>query len=249
MKQTLKEELKSAFQAPSPTGKELFLKQLCYPKITYQEFLLNQLFYIRKRIWIASVLILLLGWMTIFQLPVFQYWTTNGFKIYSISSLLPILSLMTITEVYRSFSYKMVELEESCRFSLLQIVMARLNILGAGNGVILILLLIFINQVSAYSLLQTFLYVIMPYLFACATCLWLLNRTRGLDGIYSCAFATFFFSIASILCERLFTVLYTDLYLNVWLALFAGCLVMIVFQIHKLVKQLEEKQWNLYLTE
>lgn len=249
MNQNLKKELKSAFEAPPPTGKEHFLKQLRYPKIAYWEFLLDQLRYIRKRIWIVSAFIILLGWMTAFRLPVFQYWTADGLKIWSVSAVLPFLAMMTITEVYRSSAYRMAELEGSCRFSLPQIVMARISILGGVSSIVLVLLLAFITRISAYSLLQTILYVMMPYLIVCAVCLWLLNRTHGSDGIYACAVAAGLVIVVSIFCESVSTVLYSDAYLNGWLALFAGCLVLIGFQVHQLVKQLEEKQWNLSLTE
>lgn len=249
MNRNLKKGLKSSFQAPPPTDRERFLKQLRYPKITYGEFLLAQLPYIRKRIWIASSLIVFLGWVIAFRLSVFQYWSGDGLKIWSISAILPFLAMMTITEVYRSSAYMMAELEASCRFSLPQIVMARICTLGAVNFIVLILLLIFINQTSAYSLLQTIPYTIMPYLFVCAVCLWLLNRIHGSDGIYACAAAAGFVSVASILCESLVTILYTDKYLNSWLTLFTICLVVIGFQMHKFVKKLEEKQWNWSLTE
>lgn len=244
----LKKELKTAFEAPSPKGKELFLKQLRYPKITYQEFLFDQLHYIRKRVWLASVLIVLLGWLTAFCLPIF-HWTANGIKIWSISAMLPFLALLTITEVYRSSACNMTELEGSCRFSLPQIVMARMSILGTVNSIVLVLLLIFINQASAYSLLQTILYVTVPYLVVCGACLWLLNRMHGSDGIYACAVAAGLVSVSSIPCEISSGILYSDTYINVWLTLFAVCFVFIGFQMHKLVKQLEEKQWNLSLTE
>lgn len=249
MKGKLKKELKSAFQAPPPTGKEQFLNQLRYPKISYREFLLAQLSYIRKRIWIAFTLIILLGLLTALRLPMLQYWRTDGLNIWGISAALPFLAMITITEVYRSSAYKMVELEGSCRFSLPQIVMARISILGVVSAVVLILLLIFISRISTYSLLQTILYVISPYLVVCAVCLWVLNRTHGSEGIYACAIAAGVVSVVSIICESAVTVLYSDAYLNGWLTLFAGCLALIGFQMHKLVKQLEEKQWNLSLSE
>ncbi|MTK10114.1 MAG: hypothetical protein F8N38_23955 [Hungatella sp.] len=249
MNRNLKKGLKSYFEAPPPTDRERFLKQLRYPKTTYREFLLAQLPYIRKRIWIASALIISLGWVIAFRLSVFQDWRGEGLRMWGISAILPFLAMMTITEVYRSSAFRMAELEASCRFSLLQIVMARISILGAVNFIVLILLLIFNNQISGYSLLQTILYTIMPYLFVCAACLWLLNRIHGSDGIYACAAAAGFVSVASILCESLVTVLYTDVYLNSWLTLFAICLVVIGFQMHKFFKKLEEKQWNLSLIE
>lgn len=249
MNEKLKKELKAAFRVPLPRGKEQFLQQLRYPKITYREFLLAQLSYIRKRIWMASALIILLGWMTAFHSPMSHYSITGGLNMWSVSAALPFLAMITITEIYRSSAYRMVELEASCRFSLPQIVIARISILGVISSVVLIMLLVFIHRVSTYSLLQTMLYMIIPYLVVCAACLFLLNRTRGSDGIYACAVAAGLVSVASILCKSVVTILYSDAYLNGWLTLFVGCLMLIGFQIHKLVKELEEKQWNLNLTE
>ena len=163
--------------------------------------------------------------------------------------MLPFLAMLTITEVYRSSNYRMSELEGSCRFGLPQIVMARMSILGAANSVVLILLLIFINQVAAYSLLQIIFYAMVPYLVVCTICLCLMNRMRGTESIYACAAAAGLVSVTSILFESSAEVLYSEAYLNGWLTLFVGCLVLVGFQMHKLFRQLEEKQWNLNLTE
>ncbi|WP_312648708.1 hypothetical protein [Aminipila sp.] len=249
MNKKLKKALKAAFEAPCPSDMERFLKQLRYPKINYQEFIFDQLHYIRKRIWVASALIVFLGWIIAFRLPAFQCWNPDGIKIWSISAALPFLAMISVTEIYRSAAYCMSELEGSCRFSLLQIVMARISILGVVNFVVLILILIFINQVSAYSLLQIVFYSIVPYLVVCSICLRLLNRTRSSEGIYACAVTAGIVSAISILCESTAKVLYSSTYLNIWLILFVSCSVLIGIQMRKLVKQMEEKQWNLNLIE
>jgi len=118
-----------------------------------------------------------------------QYQQTDEMKIWSISALLPFMAMLTITELCRSASCHMAELEGSCRFSLPQLSIARLSILGAVSFVVLLLLLVFLRQASAYSLLQTVFYIMVPYLAACAVCLWLLNRVRGANGIYACGAA------------------------------------------------------------
>ncbi len=249
MNKQFKKALQSAFEAPIPVNKAQFLKNLHYPQIIYRHFLLSQLRYIRKRVWVFSVLTVLLGWIITFQSPMFLYWKADEIKIWSISSILPFLSMMTVLEIYRSTAYHMAELEGSCRFSLPQIIMARMGILGVANSVVLISLLVFINQVSAYSLLQTISYIMVPYLIVCAICLWILNRTRGQSGIYGCAAAAGLISGSSILCESMAEVFYSDTCLKGWLILLVCCLVLIGVQMRKLIKQMEEKQWNLSLTE
>ncbi len=241
MNKKLKKELKVAFEVPCSTGKELFLKQLRYPKITYPEFIIEQLRYIRKRVWFVSALIVWIGWY------IAQYWQTDAMKIWSVSAILPFLAMITITELYRSAAYHMAELEGSCRFSLPQLSISRMSILGAVNFVVLILLLVFIWQTSVYSLLQTVLYTMVPYLVVCAICLWLLNRMHGVNGFYACGAATGLVSAAGVICEGTAEVMYSANYLNGWVVLFAGGWVLTGFQIYKFVKKMEDKKWSLSL--
>lgn len=235
MNKKLKRSLQEAFKAPPSVDKEQFLRQLNFPKITYVEFLINQLNYIRKRVWIASLLVVLLGWTIASWSPIFL----------SISGVLPYLAMITVTEIYRSASDKMAELEGSCRFNLQQIVMARLSILGGINFLVILIAVIFINKVTAYGILQTLLYSLVPYLIVCAICMWLLNRTKGTESLYACAIATGSVSIGNILCETMAKFLYTSTNLHAWLTVLACCIVLVSYQIKILVKQTEDQQWNL----
>ncbi|MBU5485560.1 hypothetical protein KQI86_14670 [Clostridium sp. MSJ-11] len=249
MNKKFKKTLQGAFEAPPPMNKAHFLKTLRFPKATYRDFLFSQLHYIRKRVWAVSVLIVFIGWMIAFGAPAFTYQNFESFKIWGISALLPFLAMLTVTEIYRSAAYRMAELEASCRFSLLQIIMARITILGGGNFVILTLLLIFINWVSAYSLLQIIVYLMVPYLVVCGICLWILNRARNQEGVYGCAVAACLVCVISMLFGNVVPNIYANVHLNSWLVIFACCCVFIGIQICKLLKEMEEKQWNLSLIE
>ncbi|GAB6108492.1 hypothetical protein [Fusibacter bizertensis] len=235
MNKKLKGALQEAFKAPPPIDKEHFLKQLNFPKITYVEFLMNQLHYIRKRVWIASLMIVLLGWGIAHWSPIFL----------SISGVLPYLAMITVTEIYRSASDRMAELEGSCRFNLQQIVMARMSILGGINLFVILVAVIFINKITAYGILLALLYSLVPYLIVCAICMWLLNRTKGAESLYACAIATGSVSIGNILCESMAKFLYSSTNLHAWLAVLACCIILIGFQIKILIKQTEDQQWNL----
>ncbi len=235
MNKVLKNAIKTVFDVQPPVKKDDFLKQLHYPQITYQGFLWNQICYIRKRAWVAAALIVILGWIFAYRLPLFQVLRPDGMKIWSVSALLPFLAMITITEIYRSAAFRMAELERSCRFSLTQIVMARMSILGTLNAAVVLLLLSMISQISTYSLLQTVSYTMVPYLIVCAICLYLLGKMPGSDGIYTCGAVTGFISIMNIICENTAKILYSKAYLNVWLVLFISCILLIGIQIRKLV--------------
>jgi hypothetical protein len=233
-----KKALQAAFEVQPPAEKESFLKQLHYPQITYQKFLWNQILYIRKRIWIISVIIVLLGWSITFRFPEFQVWRADAMKVWSISALLPFLAMITITEIYRSAAFHMEELEKSCRFDLTQIVMARMSILGVLNAVVVILFLTIVSQVSACSLLQIISYTMVPYLLDCTICLCLLKQMQGMEGIYVCAAVTGFVSVINIICGNTAEVIYSAAYLKGWLLLFTFCIVVVGYQIYSLVKQM-----------
>ncbi len=249
MNKRLKKSLQASFAAPPPKHKAEFLKLLSFPKTTYREFLFSQLRYIRKRVWTVSVLIVLTGWMLVFWSPVFSNWNSDASKIWNLSAVLPFLAMLSVAEIYRSAAFHMAELESCCRFSLTQIIMARITILGGGNFAILLLFFIFMNQISAYSILQIIVYMMVPYLLVCSFCLWMLNHARGQEGVFGCTAIVFLVCAGSILFKDTATLLYENAYIIGWLAAFASSCVLIAVQLRKLLNQKEDNLWNLFLIE
>ncbi len=249
MNKRFKAALQASFEAPPPTGKEKFFKTLGYPKTTYGSFFASQLFYIRKRVWLLSFLIVIVSCGIVFQAQTFGNWDPEAWKIGSISAMLPFLAMLTVTEIYRSAAYRMAELEMSCRFSLQQILAARLTLLGGGNFAVLMLLMYFSSRIADFKLLQAITYLIVPYFIVCGFCLWLLIHLRGQEGVYGCAAAACLVSVANILLSNGAPLLYSYAHLNGWLVLLALSGIFMGVQIRKLLKQGEELTWNLLLTE
>lgn len=249
MNKKLKNALQAAFEAPQPVNKGQFLKMLRYPKITYRNFMYSQFCCIQKRVWVLSAAIALAGWFVTFLSPSLMNWNREMDKIWTVSAILPFLALLMVTEIYRSAFYRMAELEMSCRFSLPQIVMARITILGSGNFLILILSFIFVSQVSPYGLLQIVTYLMVPYLLTCCVCLLILNRVRGKESTYCCAAAACFVCIMNIVLGGMTQLLYSNRYLGYWLLLFAAGILVIGIQMRRLLKKMEDRTWNLFLTE
>lgn len=63
MKRALREELKRAFEAPEPLHKKTFLRTLEQSKISMPAFVLAQIGYIRRWVWILSVLVFVVSVM------------------------------------------------------------------------------------------------------------------------------------------------------------------------------------------
>lgn len=133
MKQHLRQELKNVFDAPQPLHKRAFLRTLEQPKISILAFVLTQLGYIRRWVWIISALVFVLSAAGAAGLPSDTVWVA--------SALMPLLALTVVSESGRSQNYEMAELEMATRFSLRSVVLARLGILGMENLIVLGLLL------------------------------------------------------------------------------------------------------------
>ncbi|MBS7525962.1 hypothetical protein KHM83_04625 [Fusibacter paucivorans] len=247
MNNKLKMGLQSAFEAPIPKRKAQFLKTLRYPKISYLSFLGYQFAYIRKRVWLLSAFILLMGWTVSFS-AAFQNFHMEASRVWTVSAILPFLTLLTVTEIFRSAFDCMAELETSCRFNLSQIVMARISILGTGNFIVLSLLLILINRSSHFGILRLTFYLLVPYLITCSLCLLILNRSSTRESMYGCAAAAGLVGIINMIIGSAVQ-FYSAGYLRYWILLSAAAIVLIGFQIHNLLKQTEDKTWNLLLTE
>lgn len=249
MNKRLKNALQTSFEAPQPADKERFLKTLHYPKIAYRDFLYGQFRYIRKRVWVLSAAFILIGWAIAFWPPLPIIWHSEAGAVWAVSAILPFMALLTAAEIYRSASYRMGELETSCRFNLSQIIMARISILGGGNLSVLTLLLVSINHVSPYGVSRLITYLSLPYLMTCGLCLLILNRMNRQESIFGCAACACIVCMMNTVLSNTVQLLYSNAYRHYWLILSAAAIVLIGIQMCRLLQQTEEKTWNLPLTE
>ena len=238
----LKKQLKSAFDAPLPERKEQFLSQLDYPRASRLDFARSQAGYIRKRVWILSF-ILFIG--TFLGLYVTK---TPASFIWIVSSVLPFISLVSIGEIARSATYKMDELEMSCKYNLLEVTIIRLGILGVTNlAVIIGILLLFIGRTN-FGLIRLGLYLFTPYLLTCYGTIFAINRLKSRDTMYVCAGVTVFVSMLNTLLRMQISENYTGRYGLFWAMSLVILVLLSVKEIVKLIKKMEELQWNSSLT-
>lgn len=188
MKQELRNKLKRAFEPPAPLNKRDFLRTLEQPGISIFMFVLSQLGYIRRWIWIVSAFVFALSVMGAVWLPADVVWT--------ISALTPLLALTVVSESGRSENYAMAELEMATRFSLKSVLLARLGILGVENLLILGLLLPVGIWRQRLGVIQAGVYVLLPYLVMTYAGLSIVRRFRGREAGYFCAGVTVCISFA-----------------------------------------------------
>jgi hypothetical protein len=238
MRYNLKKELKSAFDAPIPSRKDQFINQLDYPKSSRLDFIKSQIGYIRKRVWILSLLLFvgtLLG----------LYFSKAPFSmIWVVSSVLPFISLVSINEISRSITYNMDELEMSCKYNLLEVSLIRLGILGVTNLAVLIGILLLFMGKTDFGIIRLGLHLLTPYLLNCYGTLFAVNRLKSRETTYICGGVTAFVSILNTLLITRINEVYTESYGLFWVVSFIVLAVLSANEIVRLFKRMEELQWN-----
>ena len=174
MNRKLKSELAEYFEAPAPEGKRAFVRQFGMPEISLCRMVLMQARYLSPVVWLASALVfgLAVGFAAIAQEKYVNV----------LYGCIPFLVLLSVTETTRSYRHGMEELEMSARFSLKSIMLARMFMLGLGNLVVLVALVLTLLGLGAGNGVHVF----TPYFLTAGGCLCIVRRVRGTESMYLC---------------------------------------------------------------
>ncbi|MGM9532556.1 hypothetical protein [Intestinibacter sp.] len=166
-----------------------------------------------------------------------------------ISSLIPFLALLAVTESTRSAVYGMIEFEMSTRFSLKSVVLARLSILGMLDFIILCCVTPLCCISSEIPLFQTAIYLFVPYLVTVNISLWITRHFQGKESIYACMSIAVLISGLNVSLHFIANFIYQFSYFNWWLLLTAILIAVMINELSRTIKQTEEYRWNLSLTD
>ena len=243
MNNQLKRNIQKAFAAPEPDQQEKarFLRTLPQPQIGMLRFLLVQASYVRKATWILSGLILLLA--------IFVARNMRQDALWVVSASIPLLGLLAVTESTRSMTYGMSEFEMSTRFSLKSVVLARMSILGLINFAVIAALTPLCRSGHDFSLIQTGMYLMVPYLLTVNFSLWIARRVNGRETIYGCMCVATIVSGINTSLHFATDLIYQEIYTSWWLVLSVFLLIELAYEIHCTIKRTEEYTWNLSLTD
>lgn len=237
----LKSAIKSAYELPESSRKKDFLMNLEMPRISFYEFFISQIKYIRKRVFFIQTIVMLICLIAILSIDK----SNLNIKYISIlPSAIPFFVLIIATEISRSISYNMTELEMTTRYSLGQIIIARTAILGSVNFIFLIFLLIYLKLKLEYSILSLSLYIFIPFLLTCFGSLYVMNYVRNKNVNFYCAGISIFISLANILLYNVRGDTYNYLSVKFWLILFAALILGVIVQARKFIRSTEEYNWN-----
>lgn len=232
----MKKMLQAAYEAPEPLRKEKFLQKLPRAQISHMEFMLLQAVYMKKWVWIVSVLVLGI------VLKEAAFVERNILVVFS--ALTPFIALTAATENIRSAAYGMEELEMASRFSLRSVMLARMGILGGVHFVLICCMIPVSLRNQMYGPLQAGVYLTVPYLLTVIPGLVAARRIHGKESGYVCA------GIAALVSVTFFTlgssgVVYRERYFSWWAAGFFLLIFIFGAEWRRTIKETEELAWNL----
>lgn len=188
MKRNLKRELREFYQAAPPVPNPGRTDELTaragrktpglFKEVSLYWFIKTQIRFVdRKFLAFQFLLICLYGFFTTVILQ-----DKDAFLL--LVPLAPIAVLLGTGELSRSFRYNMTELELPSRFSLPQILLARLVITVAVDMLSLTCMLILTAMKTYHTFGALILYGLVPSLLAAAGSLFLINRCRNASAQY-----------------------------------------------------------------
>lgn len=233
----VKQALQDAFAAPPPQDKNRFLRSVGQPRIGFWEFVLSQASYIGKQVWILSFLVLLAALFGIRFLQRDLLWI--------LTAMMPYMAVTAVTEQIRSETYGMAELEVTTRFSLKNIRLARMTLVGLVHGLLLVLLMLLGRHSGLAAMAQLGVYLLVPYLLTTVSGLWLTRRLRSQEAMYGCLGIAVVVSVLPLVSRTFIVQLYQAMYFPWWLTAAVGLSVLVGLEYQNSMKRMEEQLWNL----
>lgn len=147
-------------------------------RLSFWHFLKTQIRFIGWKIWIMQMIILEI--MCLCMTEFFgKYYMEYSEVLPRILMILAIVVLMTaIPFLYRSFRYRMQEVEAVTYVSSVKLMMARMFIIAIGDGVILGSIYIMASSNSAIPKMIIFLCLSIPFFTACNGCLFMARHLK-----------------------------------------------------------------------
>lgn len=198
-------------------------------------FIKTQIRFIDIKVWIFQILLLCA--YAFFVCVTLQ--DMEGFLL--LVPITPIVVFVGTSELSRSFRYRMAEMEIPTRFSLRQVLLARLIIIVAADLFTLTCLMI-ITALQAYTTIYALiLYGIVPCLVTAYGCLWIMNRCNSSYSQYYTATYSIALSVVGGISINLWPVWYSALAQGIWLLVFCIALVGVYFEVCRMLHNCSRK--------
>ena len=176
------------------------------------------------------------------------YYTISAQVIGLISSIAPLIFLSGITELSRTYTHGTIEIEMSTQYTLSQVMMSRVSILGLMDILSITILCIIVGVNTTLHPYATFLYICVPFMVTCFGCLWLLNKFKNKECNYYCFALGIFIMVIVSMSTTFLPRLYVVSSLWIWTVMLAIAIVGSCVQIYRLLNSCNKKYDYINLT-
>lgn len=232
MERKLEEKLAEYYEAPKPTGKRAFVRQLGLQRMNLFHVIAMQARYISKWVWMISALFFTATCL-VAQVAEWKY-------VSMVLAFVPFLVMLSVAESMRSYHYGMEELELSVRFSLKSIVLARMVMLGLGN--LLVLAGVMLMLKGEYQV--NVIYVMTPYFLTAGGGLCIVRRLRGNEGIFLCLGLAVLVCALQLYLPWSFAAIFKPEKVWVWVCACVIGIFVTIREAYRMIRMTEDLAWN-----
>lgn len=223
--------LKQVYSCPEPKRKSAFLEALRPRNISMPEFVLMQVAYIRKIVWVLAFAIL--------GTALICAWRDSGNTERMIATLLPFAAAAAVIETQRSYACQTAEMEAATRFSLRSMVFAKMLIMGSVFLGLFIIVTPIIAVTSELSLIATATHILVPYLITMIICLNIERTKAGRNNMYLSIAVAAGVSICVIMAGANIVMMITKLSEHLFILITILLLVVTAFECRKTINKVE----------
>lgn len=223
--------LKQVYSCPEPKRKRAFLEMLMPRNISMPEFVLMQVAYIRKSVWVLAFVIL--------GAALICAWRDSGNTERMIAALLPFAAAAAAIETQRSNACQMAEMEAATRFSLRSMVFAKMLIMGIAFLGLFIIVTPIIAVTLESSLIVTATHILVPYLVTMIICLNTEHTKVGRSNMYLSVAVAAGVSICVIMAGANIVMMITKLSEHLFILITILLLVVTAFECRKTINKVE----------
>lgn len=235
-------ELSREFDEINPIRKKEFLDNIRQPRTSAKEFLVNQIFFIRKGTWVLTFTLTVVAIMaiSIFGLNLI------GNSLWNVGAISPFLALTMLMEITKSDSNKMVEMEDSCLYNRHQVVLARLIILGGTNFTSICLIALAIKLSAGQNIIQILLWLILPYMLTCVTSLYILKGSKRRESSMYCSIVAGGVAVSYSIISNLYRVIFELKYITLLSIIAITLIILTIIMFRRYINIKEEDNDTYY---
>lgn len=229
--------IKKCFTPPPAQRKAVFAASQPYPKEKPVNVFLAQIGFIRKRVWISAIAIVISAFLYT------DFIQASEEMVVGVSAMLPLLSLCMISELFKSIAHNMAEMELACKYNLSYITLMRIGILGTVSFAVLALCIVFTGK-GEYGLVRSAIYLCVPCLLSSYLSLLVIIKLQARETMYICAAISGAVSMGMVMLNNRYQDIYLPDALSLWGIAFLTLAGLFVYTLAKFTTSQEELRWN-----